>query len=126
MLRRYFSLFHIPSLLIMLAIFYIMVLTSDKFNGVLENAGALTCITILILLWNTTAIKNWKYVKTGNWIDLKESNLTEEERVLKAARLGKINPLFVVVDNEYFYYDDNYKSSNVSGMTDLTEVLKKD
>ena len=126
MLRRYFSLFHIPSLIIMLAIFYIMVLTSDKFNGVLENAGALTCITILILLWNTTAIENWKYVKTGNWIDLKESNLTEEERVLKAARLGKINPLFVVVDNEYFYYDDNYKSSNVSGMTDLTEVLKKD
>lgn len=126
MLRRYFSLFHIPSLLIMLAIFYIMVLTSDKFNGVLENAGALTCITILILLWNTTAIENWKYVKTGNWIDLKESNLTEEERVLKEARLGKTNPLFVVVDNEYFYYDDNYKSSNVSGMTDLTEVLKKD
>jgi len=100
-------------------------LSSDNVNGVLENVGGIAFMTVVILLWNTTAIENWKYIKTGKWINLKESNLTEEERVLKEARLGNISPLFVVVDNEYFYYDNNYESNNILDMTDSTEILEK-
>jgi len=108
MVKRYFSLFNLKMLVGVLALFYLLVLTSDNINGILENIGGMVFMTMVALLWNVYALENWKWIYTGEYTDLTNSALSKNGIKVKEARLGKTNPLFVVGDKRYFYYDDNY------------------
>ncbi len=112
MIKRYFSLFSLPSLMLVLAVFYALVITSDNINGVAENVVGMFFMTIVAFLWNSTATENWKWVKTGVPTDKTNSILSISGNRLKKARLGETNPLFVYADGEYHYYDDNYGMGN--------------
>jgi len=125
MIARYFEFFDLKKLFTILIIGYILVLTSPNIHGFILTIGSLLFTTIVILIWNMDATENWKYLYTGVWTDLTDSVLSKEERVLKHARLGNINPLFVVVGKNYYYYDNNYKSNNVLDMSDTIDLLNQ-
>lgn len=79
----------------------------------------------MVFLCNITALENWKYITSGIWIYLNDDVLTPEQRMLKQARLGKIRPLFVVVGDQYYYYDNGYERNTVLDMSDTVSVLNQ-
>jgi len=108
MIKRYFGLFNTRALLVTLAVFYVLVLTSDNINGVVEIIGGMTLMTLFTFLWNVDATANWKYVWTGDKTTLTDDVLTKEGIRLREARKGNETPLFIYAYNKYYYQDDNF------------------
>ncbi len=109
MLKRYFSLFNLKVLFGVLVFLYIGTLSSTVLNGVFENIVGMIFFTFLVFLSNTSATTNLKWVRTGVYTDKTDEILTNAGKRLKAARLGKINPLFISVGGKYYYHNDKYK-----------------
>lgn len=115
MIKRFFSLYRVSNLLIVLGIAYLFILIpaeNDLLEGFLQNFIAIVFTTIIVLVGNAEAvITNFKWVLSGNLTDRPNTWLSKNMIQLKEARLGEDNPLFVVGEKRYFYYDNNYNST---------------
>ena len=109
MFKRFTELYNMPMLIVVLAVFYSLILTSPAITTVIGYIGGMVFMTLVALAWNSTALENWKWIKTGVFTDLTDNALSLEEQKVKRAKLGINPPLFIAGKNRYYYQENNFK-----------------
>lgn len=110
MLNRILSMYSTLPMRVLLGFFFSYLILQGYYQE-----GTLTIISniafgiiLLAMLDFEKWVTHFKWLYTGDEMDIMYYGLSEEEQELRKAELGKTNPLFVYARGKYFYYDDNY------------------
>ena len=113
-LKRYFSLYPIPLKLLVGVLFIYLILLGYP-EGILKIISNIAFgIVVIGLMDLETIFNNWRWFKTGAYDDIPKYRLSRSEKILRKARLSKQKPLFVSVNDKYYYIDDNFEYNNVT------------
>ena len=108
MLNRILSMYSTLPMRVLLIFFFSFLILQGYYGSHTILSNVAFGIVILIMLDFEKWITHFKWLYTGDEMDIMYYGLSEEEQELRKAQLGKINPLFVYARGKYFYYDDNY------------------